>query len=234
MRRVTEAGSPSADDWDTYWLAQRKSESVYASIAQLYRKLIISRSLARIFRRHVPRGAKCLHAGAGSGEVDVVLNGEWEIIGLDFSHEATMKYRSAHGENDSVLRANNFDLPFPENCLDCVFNLGVMEHFEMSEIEAMATEFLRVLRPGGIIILFWPPTYGTSVVFLRIVHKLAQLMQPGFKPLHPREISLVSSRRKVRTLLESVGFTQVQFRFEARDLFTHEVVVATKLPNLPG
>ena len=220
--------SPSAKDWDSYWLAQRRSQTIYSFVARVYRKVVISRSLSRNFKRHVPQRSLCLHAGAGSGEVDTSLHNRWRVIGLDFSHQAVAKYHFIHDQKVSVLQADNFHLPFSDNTFDCVFNLGVMEHFSINEIRQMASEFNRVLVPGGKVILFWPPTYGLSVVVLKLIHYVARLIQPDFKPLHPREISLISSRKEVQLLLEQACFQLVEFRFEFRDAFTHEVVVAKK------
>ena len=220
--------SPSAKDWDSYWLAQKTSQSVYSFIAKIYRKVVISRSLSRSFKRHVPQHALCLHAGAGSGEVDIPLHSKWQVIGLDFSYQAVAKYHLIHTKKKSVLQADNFDLPFPDSSFDCVFNLGVMEHFTLTEIHEMMSEFNRVLVPGGKMILFWPPTYGLSVVVLKIFHQVARRIQPDFKPLHPQEISLISSRKRVKVLLEQARFNLVEFRFELRDAFTHEVVIAQK------
>lgn len=222
------AESPSSKDWDSYWLAQKTSQSVYSWFAKIYRKVIISRSLSRSFERHVPQHSLCLHAGAGSGEVDIPIQSKWHVIGLDFSHQAVAKYHLVHKKRGPVLQADNFHLPFPDGTFDCVFNLGVMEHFTFTEIHEMASEFNRVLVPGGKMILFWPPTYGLSVAVLKIIHRVARRIQPGFKPLHPQEISLISSRKNVKVLLEQACFNLVEFRFEFRDAFTHEVVIAQK------
>jgi ubiquinone/menaquinone biosynthesis C-methylase UbiE len=218
--------APSANDWDNYWSEQRKSEAVYGVIADFYRRRIISKSLRRAFTRYVSPGSHCLHAGSGSGEVDRTLENKWSVVGLDFSYEATLRYRQRHSTESVIVQADNFKLPFSDDKFDCVFNLGVMEHFGLDEISAMLVEFRRVLKPNGVIILFWPPVYGLSVIVLRVVHKLIMLFNKGFTPLHPREIWLIRSLKQIRRTMELLNYKDVRFRFEIRDLFTHEIIIA--------
>lgn len=219
--------TPTREDWNKYWVTNRRSEAVYGIIADFYRKFIISATLRRTFRKFVPVNSLCLHAGAGSGEVDRILSPHWRLTGLDFSNEAVKQYKLRHTDPDcTVIQADNFMLPFGEMKFDCIFNLGVMEHFTSSEIKEMLVEFRRVLKDDGVIILFWPPRYGLSVIVLRSFHWIITKFNPEFTPLHPREISLIESRRLTRQLVESAGFTRVSFKFAARDLFTHEVLVA--------
>ena len=218
--------TPTKDDWNKYWATSRKSEAVYGAIADFYRKFIISASLKRTFKKFVPPGALCLHAGAGSGEVDRALSHEWRVTGLDFSIEAVNQYRKRHSSKDCmVIQADNFHLPFGAKKFDCIFNLGVMEHFTTIEIKEMLVEFRRVLKDDGIIILFWPPRYELSVMVLHAAHWIITRFNSSFTPLHPREISLIRSRRATRQLAESAGFTDITFKFAVRDLFTHEILV---------
>ena len=221
-----EQVAPSAADWDKYWSEERKSEAVYGVVADFYRRRIISKSLRRIFNQYISPESHCLHAGSGSGEVDRVLEDLWSVVGLDFSHEATLQYRRRHSAESLIIQADNFNLPFSDNEFDCVFNLGVMEHFGPDEISAMLTEFRRVLKPSGVIILFWPPVYGLSVVVLRLIHKLIMTLNSSFAPLHPREISLIRSRAQVRRMMELLNYKDIRFKFEVRDLFTHEIIIA--------
>ena len=219
--------SPTSSDWDNYWTGTRNSDAVYSAIADQYRKLVIRRSLMRAFSRHIPSGSMCLHAGAGSGEVDIALADKWNVVGLDFSWEALGRYRTIHSQSSLIVQADNFMLPFPNSQFECIFNLGVMEHFDSNQIYEMLIEFRRVLSPDGKLVLFWPPIYGLSVLALRTFHGLARKVKKDFSPLHPKEISLIRSRESVRDLLVRAGFCNISFKFELRDLFTHEVVVAS-------
>lgn len=221
--------TPTREDWNKYWVTNRRSEAVYGIIADFYRKFIISATLRRTFRKFVPVNSLCLHAGAGSGEVDRILSPHWRLTGLDFSNEAVKQYKLRHADPDcTVIQADNFMLPFGEKKFDCIFNLGVMEHFTSSEIKEMLVEFRRVLKDDGVIILFWPPRYGLSVAVLHSLHWIIAKVNSEFVPLHPHEVTLIRSRRSARQLVESAGFTNISFKFAIRDFFTHEVVVAYK------
>jgi predicted SAM-dependent methyltransferase len=109
-----------------------------------------------------------------------------------------------------------------------VYNLGVMEHFTEDEIRAILKEFHRVLKPGGKIALFWPPSFGLSVRFLSVVHWACHKLGRDDVKLHPDEITHVRSKLQVRSYLEECGFSLVEFYFGSRDLFTHAVVVGQK------
>lgn len=221
--------TPTKEDWNKYWATNRKSEAVYGAIADFYRKFIISATLKRTFRKHVPPNSTCLHAGAGSGEVDRAIYTDWRVTGLDFSNEAVTQYQLRHNDTDyTVIQADNMQLPFGPKKFDCIFNLGVMEHFTPDEIKQMLVEFRRVLKDDGVLILFWPPRYGLSVVVLHSIHWIIAKFNSDFVPLHPQEISLIRSRQSARQLVESAGFTNISFKFAIRDFFTHEVVVAYK------
>jgi len=60
---------------------------------------------------------------------------------------------------------------------------------------------------------------------LHTSHWIITRFNSSFTPLHPKEISLIRSRRATRQLAESAGFTDITFKFAVRDLFTHEVLV---------
>ena len=63
-------------------------------------------------------------------------------------------------------------MPFKSNFFEIIFNLGVMEHFDENQIKNILTEFKRTLTKDGKLILFWPPKYGLSVMFLKFVKKI--------------------------------------------------------------
>ena len=216
-------------EWDAYWLAKREpSALVYDLIAAFYRKMIIRRILNHFLGKHFKPSWRLLHAGCGSGQVDSDVGRRFEVCALDLSSHALTHYRKFQPHAAELIHGSIFAIPAADEIYDGVYNLGVMEHFTEDEIRRVLGEFHRVLKPGGKIVLFWPPSFGLTVRFLRFVHwTLRKSGRPDVK-LHPDEITHIHSRKQAREYLEASGFSPVEFYFGSRDLFTHAVLVGQK------
>lgn len=122
------------------------------------------------------------------------------------------------------MHASIFDMPVERSTFDGIYNLGVMEHFTEKDILRILTEFRRVLKPNGKVLLFWPPEFGVSVIFLKMVHFILNNVLRRNVALHPDEISRIRSKKHVRKLCSEAGFKINDYYFGARDLFTYCVV----------
>lgn len=215
--------------WDEYWdKKQRAGNLIYETIATLYRQTVIRRQLGPAIRRHFKRGAQLLHAGCGSGQVDMDIQNFAHITAVDLSTSALRLYRKNNSRAHAVRHADILQLPFEDASFDGVYNLGVMEHFTAHEIQAILAEFHRVLKPDGKIVLFWPHQRASSVLVLKIVHWLMNRRAKQRVQLHPPEISLLRSQEEVESRLRQAHFQPTHFRFGARDGFVQAVVVAKK------
>ncbi len=215
--------------WDEYW-ADHKSGGgiVYDLIAAFYRKHIIKRNLNSFVARYFRLGAKILHAGCGSGQVDTDISKQVSITGLDISVNALNFYKRANATSE-VLHGSIFDIPLPDRSVEGVYNLGVMEHFTASDIHRILREFDRVLVPGGRLIIFWPPEFGSSVIFLKGVKwVLENVFRKKNVKLHPDEITRVRSKAHALAMFEAAGFQIVRYSFGIRDAFTYCIIVAEK------
>lgn len=221
--------SAAQQEWDAYWFGKKKPGGVvYDLIAAFYRKFIIKPSLTHFAGKHFPPGAEVLHAGCGGGQVDTDIAQTLRISALDISSEALTMYRKCQPRNERLMQGSIFDIAAPESSFDGVYNLGVMEHFTEPEIHQILGEFNRVLKPGGKIVLFWPPSFGLTVRVLAAVHWILRKVGRSEVKLHPDEITHVRSRRQARDWLAASGFSMVDFYFGWRDLFTQAVVVGQK------
>lgn len=223
-------GSP-VDDWDAYWKQQKTSKSMYGKVASFYRRIIIAPSVRGTVLKYLEPQKSVLHLGCGSGEVDKLLPPDWRLTGLDFSIEALSRNRETNAPNATfinLVQADFFYLPFENGHFQVVFNLGVMEHFTEHEIIDALREMVRVTTSGGRLILYWPPIWGPTVIFLHTVERLMRLVNTRHRQLHPPEINLFRSRRQCRELLQRAGLRDITFHYGPRDLFTHVVVVATR------
>ena len=215
--------------WDEYWQRKEFSTSfLYDMIASLYRNLVIRKRLNKFIHRHFPPGSHLLHAGSGSGQVDSDIQNEMEITAVDISVHALQVYHKNNPNVRLLKHADILNLPFSDPIFDGAYNLGVLEHFTEAQIQRILSEFYRVLRNGGKVIIFWPHARATSVFVLKIVHWVLNKVLKKNVQLHPAEICLLRSKSAVEQLFRESGFTVVDYYFGIRDLFVQAVFVLQK------
>ena len=221
--------STNSRAWDEYWLKPRSPlHRAYGGIAALYRKFLIKRNLNRLIAANFPPGSRLLHAGCGSGQVDTDVTEEYAVTALDLSAPALKIYQQLHDNAHHLVRGTIFSLPIKDDSLDGIYHLGVMEHFDEPEIQRILTEFNRVLKPGGKMMVFWPPRFGLSVRVLASAHFALNRVLRRYVRLHPDEITLLKSETHVQELFERAQFTVDHYYFGVQDLFTYCMLVVSK------
>lgn len=228
-----ETGDPVQKDWDQYWSGVgHQGKRLYDFIAVFYRKFIIRPAVNKFVGKNFSPRAKLLHAGSGGGMVDVDMARRFDITAFDISPKALTEYARNHGCRAALLQGSLFDIPAEAGDYDGIFNLGVMEHFTEEEIVKILMEFRRVLKPGGRIVLFWPPRYGLATRALKFAHYVLRDILKKDIQLHPAEITHVVSRDQIQGYLSQAGFVLKEFYFGARDFFTHQIIVAEKASEI--
>lgn len=224
-----DSGDQAQVAWDEYWSgAIYQHQWVYDLVASFYRRVIIRPAVNHFIGRAFTPSARLLHAGCGTGAVDVDVFDRFDITALDISPKALTEYARHHGRRGTLLQGSLFAIPADPATFDGVFNLGVMEHFTEDEIKRILDEFHRVLKPGGRIVLFWPPAYGPSVQALKWVHIVIRRVLRKHVVLHPPELTHVVSRRQIERYLAATGFRLEVFYFGLRDMFTHRIIAAER------
>lgn len=219
-------------EWDKYWTKKKtKSQTIYRGIASFYRQFIIKKTLNHFIEQEFKKGSILLHAGSGAGQVDKDILQKYNVTALDISKEALKLYKLHNGTKAKIMLASIFDIPVKPETYDGIYNMGVMEHFTKEEDEKILKELRRVLKPNGKIVLFWPPKFGLTVIFLNSIHFILNNILKRNIRLHPEEISLVKSKKYVNEILKSSGFKMTRFYFGPKDLFTHCIIVAKKNPH---
>jgi len=216
-------------NWNEYWNHKsEKSSAAYDAIATVYRNAVIKRRLEATIKGEFQSGARLLHAGCGSGQVDAGLHDHVKISAIDISPSALSIYRRHNPQAEAVRHASIFNLPFADQTFDGAYNLGVVEHFHKDELARAFTELRRVLKPGGKLVVFWPHAHATSVKVLSSAHWLLNdVLHKGVR-LHPPEFSLIHSRQEAAELLDSGGFELSSYDFGVKDFFVQSVVVGTR------
>ncbi len=218
--------------WDDYWLKPKSPAAhIYGRIASFYRNYLIKRNLNCLVGEHFAPGSSVLHAGCGGGEVDTDIPGELSVIALDLSAPALRIYDRIHNGSSRLVRGTVFALPLADESVNGIYHLGVMEHFTEEEVHQILTEFRRVLKPDGRMIVFWPPQFGLSVRALKVVHFVLNNVLRRNVRLHPDEITLLKSKSHAEAMLGEAGFALEDYYFGFRDFFTYCMLVAVKTPT---
>lgn len=228
-KQVVNIGSAPEDiAWDDYWRDHKNTSGrMYDRVAAFYRKYIIKRTLNHFVGRHFSEGAKVVHAGCGSGQVDTDISRTISITAVDMSIPALHMYRALH-KDSSAICGDILGFPVKDQVVDGIYNLGVMEHFAEPEIDAILQEFHRILKPNGKILIFWPPEYGASVIFLKAVHYILNNIFKNGRKFHPDEITRVQSKQHVTSIVERNSFRVAEYYFGIRDCFTYAIIAAVK------
>jgi ubiquinone/menaquinone biosynthesis C-methylase UbiE len=144
---------------------------------------------------------RMLNVGAGSGRLSLDLPGS---ISVDIVH-AKLRYMRRYNVNPAVT-ASVFHLPFSDDAFDCVVCCEVVEHVPRDP--SPIAELVRVLRPGGRLVLS-TPDYGTPV--WPLIERLYAAAQPkGYADehiTHYTEASLIEEMRSHG--LRCVGLNRV-------------------------
>ena len=229
MTTQTEKNIAIEQDWDIYWADKDKTgNAVYDFLAGIYRRLIVKNILNHFIKKYFSKGIKVLHAGCGSGQVDVDIAKHIDITALDISKNALHIYKKVHGNNCKTIQGNIFNLPFDDNTFDGLYNLGVLEHFTEDEIQKILIESKRILKPKGRILILWPPVFGFTVFVLDSAHFILNKIFRMKIKLHPDEITRAKSRKFAIETFERAGFNIIDYYFGSKDIFTQVVVVAEK------
>jgi len=215
-------------EWDYYWTIKQTSlHRIYDRIAVFYRQHIIKPHLERFISKYMDPDVVILHAGCGGGQVEEEIARSFNIIGMDISSNAVALYKKFHAEPNLIL-GDILQIGIKAEALGGVYNLGVMEHFSEEEIGRILGEFHRIVRKGGVIILFWPPEYGSTVVFFKIVHFFLNSVLKRDIFFQPPEPSRIQSRRWVEAIVKKSGFSLEEISFSSEDFYTNMVVVLRK------
>ena len=150
------------------------------------------------FRRHevvylrcadICAGRDVLEAGCGEGYgADLIASVARRVVAVDYDAATVAHVRSRY-PRVQVVAANLASLPVPDSSMDVVVNFQVIEH--LWDQPQFITECLRVLRPGGLLMMSTP----NRITFT-----------PGsdtpVNPFHTRELNAA----ELRELLTDGGF----------------------------
>ena len=133
-----------------------------------------------------------LEAGCGTGRFCCLLAKNFpnsKVIGMDVSPNSHKIANSLKEylkvSNVSFETGNLFQIPYPKDYFDIVFNDGVIEHFSLEDTPTYKDalqEMIRVTKPGGKVIVDVPNWYCLPhSLYKWILNKLGRLFEYGYE-----------------------------------------------------
>lgn len=117
-----------------------------------------------------------LEAGSGSGKATILLDNSFSKTLLDISSIA-LKYATYLAEkfgckNIKNIEGDIFKMPFKSESFDFVWNIGVIEHYNLDQIEHIIEEMVRVCNKNGIVAIGMPNFYSCPIIKAWILKKI--------------------------------------------------------------
>jgi ubiquinone/menaquinone biosynthesis C-methylase UbiE len=195
----------------------------FASLLDKSRKSIFAKKLDD----EIPMGSNILEAGCGTGQLSIALSRyARQIYGIDLSKGSLIEAKQFINSNDiksvHLFRMNIFKLFFKENTFDVIISNGVLHHTYNPKLAF--SKLVRVLKPGGIIVIGLYHRYG------RIIQKIRQSsiknFGDSFKFLDKRFREKISDKKKYAWFLD-------QYKNPSETTHTyHEVLNWFKVENI--
>jgi SAM-dependent methyltransferase len=182
------------------------------------------------------RGKVVLDLGCGSGEnlVPLSLKGAY-VVGLDLSRDLIYLaierlYRANVIDMPSMLVGSAYDTKLLSHSVDVVFCMSLLHHLD---IERAKAEILRVLKPGGTLIVKEPIRFSRTMMKLRKFFPAKQDISECEYPLNERQIETlvegfeIQAQRDFRTPLAALATKQ---RFLTSSIYRADCFLLARLP----
>ena len=185
------AGKMGSIEWDQYWSNKKKKY-----FFSLFRKHVFARAVKHYTNKYFPKEGIFVEAGCGSGDTSIRINKyKRKLIAMDFSEEA-LKSAKKNKKFDEFVKADISKLPFKNDSIDGIWNLGVMEHFEKDEIINVINESYNKLKKNGHLIMFWATKITPYQICLDTYNKI---FKQNFQ-LFPDEHNRLKSKKHAKNI----------------------------------
>jgi SAM-dependent methyltransferase len=164
-------------------------------------------------------GERVLEVGCGAGRfTEVLVSTGADVVAVDAT-SAVEACRETVGDAATVVRADLFDLPFPEESFDRVFCFGVLQH--TPDPRAAFLTIVRYARPGGVVAAdvyrkpeyvdrwsskrFWRPL--TTRMPRRSLRRLVEWYVPRWLPIDTRLARVPGAGRFLTAIVPCWNYT---------------------------
>lgn len=145
-------------------------------------------------------GVDVLDLGCGIGNYHGMLRPALNsLTGIDVSGES-IKIADASNADVAYRTFDGADIPFPDASFDAAFAVCVFHHIPVAARAALVADVRRVLRPGGVFIIF--EHNPVNPLTMRVVNRCVF-----------DKDAILLKKREAETLLSGAGFARVRSRF---------------------
>jgi SAM-dependent methyltransferase len=215
--------------WDEHWRKHITERTLFESFSSLFRDLLLSKYMKFLADRYFPQEGVFLEAGSGTSQSSSRISKfRRRLIALDYSIYPLKEARKI-AVIDDIVAGNIFSLPFSDNTLDGIWNLGVMEHFTEDELVKIYSEFVRVLKKNGKVIILIPPVFGPFHIAFTVVERIISLINRKKYRFWPDMITPFRGRRGMERIFQRSKLRILATHFSWRSFFIHYAIIAEPL-----
>jgi ubiquinone/menaquinone biosynthesis C-methylase UbiE len=161
--------SSEKQHWETFWEKKQDVDEVYSNAGRVVEHLSRVTDLD---------GKRVLEIGAGTGRDSFpIAERGGRVVQLDYAVNSLNLLKKISEEVNipvEIVGGDTFALPFPDGTFDIVFHQGLLEHFRPSVAQKLVEENVRVLKPGGLLLIDVPQRYH---IYTLVKHFLIMVNQ---------------------------------------------------------
>jgi SAM-dependent methyltransferase len=224
---INNKSSNNRSSWDDYWGNHFGSKRT-RKIIHFLRTKLNAKAVAYFAKRYFQGNGIFVEMGSGSSQTSVLIPKESRLLfSYDFVFEPLTQAKELSNIEGGV-QGDLLYLPFCDNSINGIWNMGVMEHFTNNELDVIFDEFSRVLKADAYAILFWPTLIGWYKAGSIVIETILRVVLRRKVKLYPDEINLFRSKKKIEYYCKKNRFVLEKCSRNYLDAFNHMVIIIRK------
>ena len=150
-------------NWETFWQAKKDVQEVYSNSERIRTHLCQLTNLSE---------KRILEIGAGTGRDSFYMTNDGGLLYLlDYAKNSLKIIQQLIPEDKPIfaIGGDAFGLPFQDGTFDIIFHQGLLEHFRKAEALQLLSENVRVLKPGGLLLVDVPQRYHVYTIIKHVL-----------------------------------------------------------------